>query len=114
MQLHFYLVLSRTQIVTWMLSIKEKQLGYISDFFWYKAGFLWVFLFFIFFFYPNCYLAGDVVDSKTESHVLGCLLLAEHLEWFPTERALVSDAYWNIKQVLSTLQNYEVQSMKCC
>lgn len=30
---------------------------------------------------------------------MGCLLLAEHLEWFPTERALVSDAYWNIKQV---------------
>lgn len=45
---------------------------------------------------------------------MGCLLLAEHLEWFPTERALVSDAYWNIKQVLPILQSYEVQSMKCC
>lgn len=43
-----------------------------------------------------------------------CLLLAEHLEWFPTERALVSDAYWNIKQVLPTLQSYEVRSMKSC
>lgn len=45
---------------------------------------------------------------------MGCLLLAEHLEWFPTERALVSDAYWNIKQVLPTLQSYELRSMKSC
>lgn len=42
-----------------MLSIMEKQHGCVSDFFWYKADF--------FFFNPNCYLAGDVVDSKTES-----------------------------------------------
>lgn len=87
MQLHFYLVLSRTQIVTWMLSIKEKQLGYISDFFWYKAGFLWVFLFFYFFFYPNCYLAGDVVDSKTESHVSGMFTFSRAFGVVPNRKS---------------------------